>query len=231
MNPKIIYALDIPELDQRNLEIVNSIKNYTAAIKVGLELFTSSGFDVLSRIDHPIFLDLKLHDIPETVSRTIEIICKKFTPRFLTIHISQEKTIKRALEITNKYNVTILGVTVLTSISNYDLLSLGSTRMVTSKVKSLLEKSYEWGLRGFVSSGHELVIFKNYPDTIKVVPGIRSTGKNFSDQKRVITPREAITSGANYLVIGRQIRDAEDPLQEIKNITTEINDVNSNVIL
>lgn len=220
---QIIFAADVPSYSDIS-SLVDKIKPNLAAVKVGPELFVSEGPSVLKEINHSIFLDLKLHDIPETVERAINA-ASKYNVKFLTIHISQEETLKRAIKAAKKAGIILLGVTVLTSMSERDLRNLNIIQddAMEKQVLDLADLAYSNGVRGFVCSGQEIELLKdNFEDIILVVPGVRSLNIKRGSQQRVITPREAIERGADYIVVGRQVRDAPDPEVELRKIITEI---------
>lgn len=189
--------------------------------KVGLELFCAEGPSVLEPLKNmgkSIFLDLKLHDIPRTVEKSISSICRNQV-QLLTIHASGgEAMLKAAAEAaksnsTTTYRIKLLAVTVLTSLDQADLSSLGICRTPAEHAVALAEMAYSCGIDGVVCSLQEAAAIRKAlgPDALIVTPGIRLPGDRIGDQKRVGTPRDAIAAGATHLVIGRPILEASDP--------------------
>ena len=220
---RIILALDVP-----NREIarhwIDQLKDHVGLFKIGLELFTREGPSMLSMFDR-IMLDLKFHDIPETVEGAVRSACGRVGIKFFTLHVSQRETLERAIRTSRGLcGPTPLGVTVLTSMDPSDLQDLGySPGTAEYHVLKRVEFGVSCGLRGFVCSAQEVrAIRDRFPDLILVVPGVRPEGSDNNDQKRVATPQEAVANGADYLVIGRPIRDAQEPLVMVKSIVATI---------
>ncbi|QXK92531.1 orotidine-5'-phosphate decarboxylase [Neoehrlichia mikurensis] len=222
-NP-IICALDTANIDNA-IQLAKLIKGKVSMIKLGLEFFTAhgiSGVKVMSQLDIPIFLDLKLHDIPNTVARAISII-KDLNIKMMTIHISGGKEmILRAMDVLLDSTILLVGVTVLTSIDNNDLRDVGIYQDTSVYVDSLVKLAVNSGLKGIVCSAYEVKEIRNkYCDLKLIVPGIRIM-YNDSDQKRISDPKTVILDGANYLVIGRPITQSHDPICTIENILSNI---------
>jgi len=230
---RLIFALDVPSLDEA-VSFVQKLDGSVGMFKVGLELFIKEGPAVLSAIknhsDAEIFLDLKLHDIPATVERAVRSAADH-NVRFLTVHCSGgEAMLKAAVQGAGDSGLQILGVTVLTSLGPDDHREdLGYRKDLTLKDlvvirAGMAEKS---GCAGVVCSGEELTrIHDHLANIMTVVPGIRpanNTVRN-DDQKRAMTPKQAIQSGADYLVVGRPIRDAADPKEAAQRIVQEISE-------
>ena len=230
---RLIFALDVPSLDEA-VSFVQKLDGSVGMFKVGLELFIKEGPAVLSAIknhsDAEIFLDLKLHDIPATVERAVRSAADH-NVRFLTVHCSGgEAMLKAAVQGAGDSGLQILGVTVLTSLGPDDHREdLGYRKDLTLKDlvvirAGMAEKS---GCAGVVCSGEELTrIHDHLANIMTVVPGIRpanNTVRN-DDQKRAMTPKQAIQSGADYLVVGRPIRDASDPKAAAQRIVQEISE-------
>ena len=230
MNP-VCFALDFPSLDEADRFVdEHGIARSVGAVKVGLELFMSSvGFalnpvKLFSRAHGlPVVLDLKLHDIPETVERAVKRGCD-MGARFMTLHVQQRDALVRALRAAEPYGVTLLGVTVLTSMDARDGHDLGFTQpWPFDRANGLASFAYDVGLRGFVCSPEEVKWLKrDHGDAFFLVPGIRPAGAATGDQKRVGTPAQALADGADLLVIGRPIRDAADPKQAIADILASV---------
>ena len=223
---RIICAIDSADIEYA-YKLAHTLKNKIAAIKLGLEFFTAYGIDGIKKMEEcgiPIFLDLKLHDIPNTVARTL-VLLKDLNIFMLTIHISGgANMIKAAINELNNTNIKVIGVTMLTSLTDNDLASMGfGNHTITEQVINLATLAQQSNLDGVVCSGHEIVeVRKNCgKNFILVVPGIRLSS-NGDDQKRIITPAQAIKLGADYLVIGRDITSSSNPLATVDKITDDI---------
>jgi orotidine-5'-phosphate decarboxylase len=226
---RIAFPLDVATAaDARALAA--RIAPSVGVLKIGLELFVAEGPEVLKlglEHDRPIFLDLKLHDIPETVERAVAAAASHDV-RYLTVHAAGgPEMLRRAAARADKESggrTTILAVTVLTSMSDDDLSSIGVNDRANDQVLRLAKLAWENGVRGFVCSPLEVATLRRTlgPDAVLVVPGVRPRGAESGDQKRVATPADAIRGGANLLVIGRPIRDAKDPAAAAASIAQEI---------
>ncbi|RDD35695.1 Orotidine 5'-phosphate decarboxylase [Wolbachia endosymbiont of Cylisticus convexus] len=207
MNP-IICALDTRDLNKA-ISLANALRDKVGMVKLGLEFFAAhglSGVGEVAKCNVPIFLDLKLHDIPNTVARTIEAI-KILDVEMLTLHISGgTKMLKEALSVVQGKKIKLIGVTVLTSMGNEDLSELGVARETKSQVILLAKLAKKIGLHGIVCSALEAQEVRQEcgKDFKIITPGIR-IDSGHDDQKRTATPKEAINSGADYIVIGRPI--------------------------
>jgi len=218
-------ALDFNDF-KKFKEFVDKVIEIHKFFKVGLELFVSEGFKVIDYLKNKnaiVFLDLKLEDIPNTVSKTIKVL-NNFDIDYLTIHISGGRDMLiSARESTDK--IKLLGVSVLTSLNQQDLYDIGINLPLSAVVMKRCFLAKECNLDGVVVSGN---FIKKIKETIGksflvVVPGIRPEFyKEKSDQKQTITPKEAIKNGADFLVIGRAIINSEDPILAIEKIKYEI---------
>jgi orotidine-5'-phosphate decarboxylase len=225
---KIVFPLDVSNESEARA-LAARVADGVGVLKVGLELFVAEGPRVLAigkEHDRPIFLDLKLHDIPETVERAVASAAAHGV-RYLTVHAAGGAAmLRRAAERARKESadLRILAVTVLTSMSDEDLASTGVPASSHDQVARLAKLAWDAGVRGFVCSPLEVALLRNTlgPDAELVVPGVRPAGAAAGDQKRIATPAEAIRSGANLLVIGRPIRDAADPRAAAAAIAAEI---------
>ena len=221
-NP-IIVALDVETAaDARAL--VQRIGPRVSFYKVGLELYTAAGIDVVKELldsGKQVFLDLKMYDIPETVSRAVAQV-SKIGVRFLTVHAVG--SVMRAAVAARSGGLQILGVTVLTSFGPEDMDDLGFQGTIADLVERRARKAVEIGVDGLVCSPLEAAAVRRVvgPKTLIVTPGVRSAGVAAGDQKRVATPGQAILDGANYLVIGRQITRAADPEAAVMDVLVEI---------
>jgi len=231
----IIFPLDVSSIKTAK-HYVETLSESVGMFKIGLELFIRSGPDIIEFIKTSgaagIFLDLKLHDIPETVSRAMQNIAK-LGVTFATVHCGETSRMLEAAVDSGKDKVGVLGVTVLTSVSNEDLESAGFRKIFYEDLTRLVLKraamAKQAGCKGIVCSALEVKMIKETfgQDFIAVTPGIRPGwdpgGKN--DQRRVTTPSRAIEDGSDYLVIGRPIRDAKDPKDAALRIAQEIETV------
>ena len=218
----IIVALDYDEAEQA-LQLVSQIKDYLRFFKVGSQLFTREGPLFIRRLrEHgvEVFLDLKFHDIPETVRKAVRAAAA-LDVRFLTIHTSGGPAmIEAALKGAEGTRTTVLGVTVLTSMDEASLRATGQTRTPSEQVLFLAEMAQKAGLRGLVCSPLEITPIREQlgKDLLLVTPGIRGTGDRQGDQKRTLSAEEALRLGANHLVIGRPITEAPDPVAVAKTL-------------
>lgn len=210
MNSPIILALDTKELETAK-SWIEATNESIGIYKVGLEFYLKFGADGLRRLadagDFKIFLDLKLHDIPNTVSAAVSSVVD-LAPKFLTIHASGGAAMIKAASDAAP-NVSITAVTILTSLSDSDLVDIGYAKNTKSSAASLAKLASENGARSIVCSPFEASEIRAVVgDKLEIItPGVRPTGADLGDQKRVMTPKEAVTAGANYLVIGRPITD------------------------
>lgn len=221
---RLILALDVPDRDTA-LETVELLGDAVNFYKLGLELFMSgSYFELVEQLlerDKRVFCDLKLFDVPETVARAVRQI-KDRGVDFATVH-GNDSMLRAA--VGEKNGLKILAVTVLTSLDQGDLEDLGFQCDVENLVRSRAKRALEIGCDGVISSGLEISsLQKDFGDQLMiVVPGIRPVrNRPLDDQKRVVTPTEAFQKGADFIVVGRPIRDAEDPHAKAKEIQDEI---------
>lgn len=220
-NP-IIVALDVPHPDAA-LELARRLAPVVGAFKIGKELFVSAGPDIVRRIRETggsVFLDLKFHDIPNTVAKAVEAAVR-LDVQMLTIHTSGGLAMMQAAQHaaeeaalrTGKTQPLVLGVTVLTSLNTNDLAEVGVPHDVGAQVERLAGLAARAGLGGLVCSPLEITRLRQFlPAAMQLVtPGIRPADSPADDQKRTLTPAEALAAGANWLVIGRPICAAPDP--------------------
>ena len=228
MNKKIIVALDVSNINKA-LILVKKLKKEVYAFKIGHEFFYNFGIEAYKKIYNicpRIFLDLKLHDIPSTVQKGLKAILK-LKPIFTTIHISGGDDMQKISVSKNNKITTILGVTVLTSLDKKQTQKYYKEKNVNILVKRFANYAKKNNLSGLVCSPLEINIVRKEvgKKMILVVPGIRPEKKKFDkkdDQKRTLTPKEAIDLGANFLVIGRPIIESKNPLETIKEINCSI---------
>jgi orotidine-5'-phosphate decarboxylase len=226
---RVIFALDYPSLDQARAGAM-AVRDAVGMLKVGLELFVDAGPRALAlgaEAGLPVFLDLKLHDIPETVDRSVAR-ASSLGARMLTVHAGGgpamlARAAKRARS--EGAGLEILAVTVLTSLDAGDLQALGVGGDVSAHVERLARMAWDQGVHGFVCSPHEAAHLRRVlgPTATLVTPGIRASGAaGNDDQKRTMTASEAIRAGASRVVVGRPIRDASDPLTAAKALSAEV---------
>jgi len=228
----IIFPLDFSEYDT-TMRYVELLKDVVGVFKIGLELFISQGPGIIGAIrsvcNNKVFLDLKLHDIPETVKKAI-IAIEQYKPDFITIHPELPEGLLKEIEIEK---TKVLAVTLLTSIDREMVKEMGYAEKYIDDISSLVLlraiRARQIGCHGVVCSGYEVRRIKKELGSsfITVVPGIRpswSISKK-DDQKRIVTPKDAILSGADYIVVGRPIRDAKDPKDAALKIADEISKV------
>lgn len=222
----LICAVDTGDITKA-LEIAKILKGHVAALKLGLEFFTACGSQGVKTIideDIPVFLDLKFHDIPNTVFGCVKEAVK-LGVSMLTVHCSGgkemlTKAVESASLTADEYNIKkplILGVTVLTSLDDQDLNDIGYRDNALNTVLNLADIANETGLDGIVCSAYEISNIKQKYNNLKlIVPGIRFADDVSADQKRVVTPKEALFQGANYVVMGRSITNDTDLLTRIE---------------
>ena len=228
MNKKIIVALDLDDINKA-LKLVKELKKETYAFKIGHEFFYNfgiNGYKKIYNICPRIFLDLKFHDIPNTVQKGLRAILK-LKPIFTTIHISGGDEMQKISALRKNKKTNILGVTVLTSLDEKQTFKYYKEKNVYILVKKFAKYAKNNNLSGLVCSPLEISIVRKEVGRgmILVVPGIRleKQSKNKKDdQKRTLTPKEAINLGADFLVIGRPIIESNNPLETIKKINQSI---------
>lgn len=215
---ELIVAMDRPALREAGL-VLNKLPRTLTWYKVGLELFTSEGPAALAWLGNAqknIFLDLKLHDIPNTVARAVRAAAGQGVG-MLTVHAAGGEAMLRSAVDAAKNNgqhaPKIIAVTVLTSLNQEDLNAAGIQRTVSGQALALAELALKSGADGLVASFHEAEMLRRRfgKEFTLVVPGIRPSGSNCADQKRFATPAMAIQAGADFLVVGRPVIDAHDP--------------------
>lgn len=229
MLSKLIVALDVDDLKKAQ-GLVDQLKDYVSIFKVGSQLFTAHGPEAIKAIQArggKVLLDLKYHDIPSTVANAVREAAKHGVWG-VTVHASSgfwalKEAMKAAKEVANG-RPKILGITVLTSMKESDLRKIGMNRKVEKQVKRLAKMAKNAGLDGVVASAKEIGLIRKIGgrDFIVVTPGIRPQGAQVNDQRRVLTPKEAIARGADYIVVGRPIVKADDPVSVAKDILREI---------
>jgi orotidine-5'-phosphate decarboxylase len=215
-NP-VFLALDTPDLSEA-LAIAGGVAPYIGGLKIGLEFITANGpkgIEKIVALGRPVFADVKFHDIPNTVAGAAREIAKLGVMLF-NIHASGGEAMMRAAKeaaASVNPNVKLIAVTVLTSLNDDDLDAVGQRKPAHEQVERLAKLTKHSGLDGVVCSAHEITPLRKAlgRDFMLVTPGIRPAGANLADQKRVMTPAEAIRAGSDVLVIGRPITGAPDP--------------------
>jgi len=223
LNP-IFVAIDTPEL-QRAIELAQAVRGHAGGLKLGLEFFASQGPDGIRRVAAlglPIFLDLKLHDIPNTVAKAVEALAQ-LEPAILTVHASGGRAMLANAKAAAPAATKVVAVTALTSLDETDLATVGIHGSVADQVARVTALARDTGVDGVVCSGAEVRAARAlWPDGFFVVPGLRAAGADLGDQKRVVTPAQALEDGASVLVIGRPITAAPDPPRAIMDIAATL---------
>jgi orotidine-5'-phosphate decarboxylase len=231
----IVFPLDLPSYEDA-MSYVKRLKGKVGLFKVGLELFISAGPGIIEAIkeegDAQVFLDLKLHDIPVTMQRAFTA-ASQYGPRFVTVHCDQGEGFLRDVADMNPGGTKILAITLLTSLNRERLLKSGMAQEFARDLPALVIRkalmAREAGCHGIVCSGHEVEAVRKElgRDFIAVTPGIRPawTVVDKDDQKRIVTPADAVRLGSDYIVIGRPIRDARDPAEAAEKVAEEIGSV------
>ncbi|MGX7951811.1 orotidine-5'-phosphate decarboxylase [Tsuneonella sp. HG249] len=214
MTNPVYLALDLPKLDAARA-LAEKVKSHVGGLKLGLEFFCAHGHHgvhEIARVGLPIFLDLKLHDIPNTVAGAMQAI-HVLEPAIVTVHASGGRAMMEDAKAAAANGTRIVAVTMLTSLDERDLLRTGVAGNSHDQVMRLAELAHAAGLDGIVCSGHEVkAVREQWKDGFFVVPGLRLPDAGVGDQKRVVTPRKARDDGASVLVVGRPISRADDPL-------------------
>jgi orotidine-5'-phosphate decarboxylase len=212
MSP-IYVAIDTPDID-RAKAIAARVRHHVGGIKLGLEFFMANGrhgVHEMADIGLPVFLDLKFHDIPNTVGKAIQAL-RPLNPAILTVHAAGGRAMMEDAKAAAPSGTKVVAVTMLTSLDAGDLKSIGLSPDPHEQVVRLAELARSAGVDGIVCSGEEVkAAHQVWKDGFFVVPGVRPANGHVGDQKRVVTPRAALDAGASILVIGRPITQATDP--------------------
>lgn len=226
MTARIFCAIDTPDLDQA-VKLVRHLSSLPLHLKLGLEFFTAQGVAGVERVraaapQAEIFLDLKFHDIPNTVAGAVRSALAA-KPHFLTVHAGGGAAMMKAAVEAAAGKTKVLAVTVLTSMDDTELSGVGQAVPVAAQALRLARLARESGVDGVVCSPLEVATLRRElgKDFLLVVPGIRPAGSASGDQKRTLTPKEAIELGASYLVVGRPITAANDPATAAAAIVAE----------
>ncbi|PAX08527.1 orotidine-5'-phosphate decarboxylase [Sphingomonas lenta] len=213
MSSRIYVALDLPRLDDARA-LATRVRHHVGGLKLGLEFFCANGpagVHAMAELGLPIFLDLKLHDIPNTVAKAVQSLAS-LEPAVLTVHAAGGRAMMEDAKAAAPTGTKVVAVTMLTSLDERDLADTGVAGSAHDHVVRLAELAQEAGIDGIVCSGAEVVAAKaSWRDGFFVVPGVRPVNGAAGDQKRVVTPRQAADAGASILVVGRPITQADDP--------------------
>jgi orotidine-5'-phosphate decarboxylase len=222
---KIIVALDVAT-KEKALQLVEKLRDQISFFKIGLQLYTAEGPEIVRAVlstGAKVWLDLKLHDIPNTVARAVESAAN-LGVHMLTIHLSGGSEMIRAATAARANNISILGVSVLTSATEQTLREIGISDEINDQVLRLAKLGVEAEIDGIVASPHEIKLLRaEFGDKIKiVVQGIRPSWAEPGDQKRFMTPRQAVEAGADYLGVGRPITAHSNPRDALTKILDEL---------
>ena len=214
MTNPVYLALDLPQLDPA-LELARKVRSHIGGIKLGLEFFCAHGHHgvhEVAKLGLPIFLDLKLHDIPNTVAAAMQAI-HVLEPAIVTVHGSGGRAMMEDAKAAAGEHCKVVAITMLTSLDDSDLKRTGVAGSAHDQVLRIADLARTAGLDGVVCSGHEVAaVHAVWKDGFLVVPGLRPAGTSLGDQKRAVTPQTARDAGASVLVIGRPISRADDPV-------------------
>ena len=223
MNP-VFVAIDTPDRGRAE-SVASQVAGIVGGVKLGLEFFSANGPGGIAAIaanGMPVFLDLKLHDIPNTVGKAV-VALAPLQPAVLTVHAAGGIEMLKAAKQAAPPSTKVVAVTVLTSLDADDLGDIGVALAPAEQVARLAALARRAGLDGIVCSGAEVgAAHAAWPDGYFVVPGVRPQGGDVGDQKRVVTPREALDAGASMLVIGRPITGAADPAAAARTIAATL---------
>lgn len=226
-SPRIVVALDFPDRD-RALRFVDSVSPRLCRLKVGFELFVAEGPGLVSALvarGFDVFLDLKFHDIPNTVAGAVRVAAD-LGVWMINVHAwGGRRMMEAAREAlpAGPQRPHLIAVTVLTSLAREDLLEIGVAEAPQAQVRRLAALARDCGLDGVVCSAQEAAVLRRAlgDGFLLVTPGIRPAGAGRGDQRRVMTPREAVAAGADYLVVGRPVTAAADPAAVLEALTAE----------
>lgn len=233
MKNPVICAIDTTDIQQAD-SLIEAVRLHIGAVKLGLEFFTANGANGVQKLAHhgmPVFLDLKFHDIPNTVAKAIKATAGINT-FMMTVHIAGGRAMLQAAidasmevaYVTGKERPLIIGVTVLTSLDQADIHMIGIKDNVNDQVARLADLAQSCRLDGVVCSPYEITALRRQcgGEFALVVPGIRPEGSGQGDQKRIMTPKDAVKKGADYLVIGRPITTTDHPDEAARAIKESI---------
>lgn len=224
----VFCAVDKPDIEAA-IKLCTVIQETGIGIKLGLEFFNALGPQGVEKIQTefpniPVFMDMKYYDIPNTVAGAVRAISKNLKPAYLNVHASGGLEMMQAAKDACAPQTKLIAVTILTSFDEQGMSEAGYKDNIRERVVEMARLTQKAGLDGIVCSSHEIDIIRKEcgKDFILMVPGIRPAGSNTDDQKRVLTPKEAIDKGATHLVIGRPISQADNPLKAVQDILTSL---------
>lgn len=224
MTNPIWVAIDTPDLEDA-LTVGRAVVPYCGGLKLGLEFFCAEGQHGVRQVEQlgrPVFLDLKLHDIPNTVAKAVSAL-RLLEPAILTVHTAGGRAMMEEAKAAAHPSTKVVGVTVLTSLDDADLAECGVDDGSQAQVLRLAQLAKDSGLDGLVCSGAEVTSVRAiWADGFLITPGVRPAQGAAADQKRVVTPRQALDAGASALVIGRPITQSDDPRSAIRVIESEL---------
>jgi orotidine-5'-phosphate decarboxylase len=213
MSSPVYVAIDTPDLEKAKA-LAQRVRRHVGGLKLGLEFFCANGHHgvhEMGKFSLPIFLDLKLHDIPNTVAKAVQAL-HVLEPAILTVHAAGGRAMLEDAKAAAGLKTKVVAVTVLTSLDDNDLIDVGVGGRAADQVARLADLARSSGLDGIVCSGEEVGAARRaWTDGFFIVPGVRPSGGAMGDQKRAVTPREALHAGASILVVGRPISLARDP--------------------
>ena len=213
MTSPLFLAIDTPHLDAAQT-LASKVRRHVGGFKLGLEFFCANGHHgvhEIAKLGLPIFLDLKLHDIPNTVAKAVQAL-RPLEPAILTVHAAGGRAMLEEAKAAAGNHTKVVAVTVLTSLDGEDLADIGVGGTPHDQVARLAALAQGAGLDGIVCSGQEVKSArKGWPGGFFVVPGVRPADGKSADQKRIVTPQQAMNDGASILVVGRPISQAADP--------------------
>lgn len=223
-SPQIFCALDTADLNQA-VQWAKTIGPITGALKLGMEFINSFGPQGIEAVQNAapnaaLFIDLKFHDIPNTVAGAVRTVTRHFAPMYLNLHAAGGRSMMEAAKAACENNSKLLAVTILTSLNDQEIKQVGYSAPMAEQVQNMARLSQESRMDGVVCSAHEIDLLRGICGSafVLMVPGIRPAGSTICDQSRVMTPREALDQGATHLVIGRPITGTNDPAQAAQEI-------------
>ncbi len=220
----VFVAIDTPDL-ARAEALARAVAPHVGGIKLGLEFFAAhgpAGVAAVAALGLPLFIDLKFHDIPNTVAGAVRALAP-LAPAIITVHAAGGAAMLATAKAAALPGTKVVAVTVLTSLDAEDLTAIGVSGDPVAQVLRLAGLARSSGIDGVVASPHEAAAVRAaWPEAVIIVPGVRPAGSDTGDQKRVMTPREALTAGASVLVIGRPITGASDPAAAAAAIAAEL---------
>ncbi len=227
-NTPVFCAVDKPNIEAA-IKLCDVVQETGIGIKLGLEFFNALGPQGVKEIQTrfpgiPVFMDMKYYDIPNTVAGAVRAVSENLKPAYLNVHASGGLEMMQAAKEACAPETKLIAVTILTSFDEQGMRGAGYKDNIRERVVEMAKLTQKAGLDGIVCSSHEIDVIRKEcgKDFVLMVPGIRPAGSNTDDQKRVLTPKEAIDKGATHLVIGRPISQADNPLKAVQDILTSL---------